>query len=382
MAFASFEAGPIPGDGWLPKATTLHRLLGYMPSTGRFRYDADHPLPVDGVIVDEASMVDMGLMARLMAAMPPRARLILVGDKDQLSSVEAGAVLGDICFGISNFLPGTRSSPSNGEPGGNPPALQRRIVVLTQNYRFGSQSGIAALCQAINQGDSKKCLSLLSNTDYPDIALRPLYNWRDLKSMLTLEIITQIAPMFKMPSAAEALKHFGRFRFLAALRKGSFGVPAINALIEEVLKRHGLILGEPGQWYPFRPLMITSNDYLNELFNGDVGMVQRADDDPQKIVQVVFEDGKGGFRHLSPHQLPPHETVFAMTVHKSQGSEFDNVFLILPHRDAPVLTRELIYTAVTRARKSVTIWGDPDLLANAIQRRIQRASGLREALWG
>ena len=382
QGFAALDSDGAPADVSVPKATTLHRLLGYMPSKGGFRYHADHALPVDGVIVDEASMVDLGLMARLMAAMPPRARLILVGDKDQLSSVEAGAVLGDICFGASNAPPRAASAPSDSEPAGDPSALQRRIVVLTQNYRFRSQSGIAALCRVINKGDSKQCLSLLNNTAYPDIVLRPLLNWRDLKSILAREIISRIAPMFKMPSAADALAYLGSFRFLAAVRKGPHGVQAINAMIEEVLKHQALIPGDYGQWYPFRPLMITSNDYLNELFNGDVGIVQRADHDPRQIVGVVFEDGRGGHRRLAPHQLPSHETVFAMTVHKSQGSEFDHVFLILPDHDVPVLTRELIYTAVTRARKSVTIWGDPDLLTRAIDRRIQRASGLREVLWG
>jgi len=381
QGFASLDPHAAPGDIAVPKATTLHRLLGYMPSTGRFRYHADHALPVDGVIVDEASMVDLGLMARLIAAMPPRARLILVGDKDQLSSVEAGAVLGDICFGASNAPPRAISAPSDSEPAGDPSALQRRIVVLTQNYRFRSQSGIAALCRAINKGDSKQCLSLLNNAEYPDIVLRPLLNRRDLKSILSREIISRIAPMFHMPSVAEALAHIGRFRFLAAVRKGPYGVQAINAMIEEVLKHQALIPGDYGHWYPFRPLMITSNDYINELFNGDVGIVQPADHDSRQIVRVVFEDGKGGYRRLAPHQLPPHETVFSMTVHKSQGSEFDHVFLILPDHDVPVLTRELIYTAVTRARKSVTIWGNPDLLDRAIDRRIQRASGLREALW-
>lgn len=364
-----------------PKAATLHRLLGYSPSTGRFRYNAEHPLPVDGVIVDEASMVDLGLMARMVAAIPPRARLILVGDKDQLASVEAGAVLGDLCYGISHARSNPASTTPERETDVGASALREHIVVLTHNYRFGSQSGIALLCQAINQGDTDQCLSLLDNTDFPDVRLQPLSKWQVLKSNLAKEVTSRIGPLFQMPSAAEALAYLNRFRFLAVVRRGPFGVHAINAFIEEELRRLALIPGDAGQWYPFRPLMITSNDYFNELFNGDVGMVQRAVDDPLKMAKIIFEDGKGGYRRLAPHQLPPHETVFAMTVHKSQGSEFENVVVVLPDRDVPVLTRELIYTAVTRARKSVTIWGDPELLARAIQRRIQRASGLREALW-
>jgi exodeoxyribonuclease V alpha subunit len=381
QGLASLQTDPLSKNDQSPKAATLHRLLGYRPATGGFHYHADHPLPVDGVIVDEASMVDLGLMARLVAALPSRARLILVGDKDQLSSVEAGAVLGDICYGISNVRPSAATASLDDGPGAGPPALQDRILVLTRNYRFDSQSGIAALCRAINQGDAKQCLSLLNNSDYPDISLRPIAGWRKLKSNLTRETISRIRPLFQMPSTAHALAGLNRFRFLAAVRKGPFGVESINALIEEELKRRALIPRSAGLWYPFRPLMITSNDYVNELFNGDLGMVEGGDA-PGQMTKIVFEDGKGGYRRLAPHQLPPHETVFAMTIHKSQGSEFDRVVVVLPDRDVPVLTRELVYTAVTRARKSVTIWGDADLLARAVRRHVYRASGLREALWG
>jgi exodeoxyribonuclease V alpha subunit len=192
-----------------------------------------------------------------------------------------------------------------------------------------------------------------------------------------------IAPVFETVDPLAALGQFDQLKILAPVRKGPYGVEAINQLVEATLRRHGVIDPVPGwggQWYPGRPVMMNRNDYYHHLFNGDVGITMVGYEDGLAQVRVGFPDGQGQIRSLAPEQLPDHETVYAMSVHKSQGTEFQRVVLILPDRDSPLLTRELIYTAVTRARQTVEIWGRQDILAAAVERRIHRASGLRNKL--
>jgi exodeoxyribonuclease V alpha subunit len=374
-----------PGQGSdesaLPQARTLHRLLGYNPTEARFRYHAAQPLAADAVIVDEASMIDLALMHQLVQAVPPEARLVLVGDKDQLASVEAGAVLGDICHGAQAQEKG--AVPDRITDGDERTSLKRHIAILAHSYRFDGGSGIGALSRAINAGDAGQALSLLADARVPTVSLRPLTDWEHFDTALEADIDHAWQSLFQPTEPGEAFESLARFKILTAVRKGPFGVEAINARVERILRRREWIAAKTVEagWYPGRPVMITRNDYNHGLFNGDVGLAMEAPGVSSGPVQVVFPGSQGVFKAMAPHQLPEHETVYAMTIHKSQGSEFEKIMVVLPDADLPLLTRELIYTAVTRARAAIQVWADPALLARAVQRPIQRASGLREMLW-
>lgn len=366
---------------------TLHRLLG-RARHGGYRHHRDHPLAWDVVIVDEASMVDLPLMAALLEALAPHSRLILLGDRDQLASVEAGAVLGDLCSagneeGVSAALATTVTQISGdhlsvAESGSSD--LRDCVTVLRRSYRFDEGSGIGRLARAINQGHADEALGILQAEDCADVSRRPLPSAATLETALEPVLVEIFAPYLQEKSVARALQAFERIRLLAALRRGPFGVEQLNLLIEKVLARHGWL--QPStSYYRGRPVLITGNDYRLGLFNGDVGLIW-PDQENAGALRVFFPETGGALRKILPSRLPPHETVFSMTVHKSQGSEFDRVLLLLPDRDTELLTRELLYTAVTRARKSVVVWGEEELFAGAVQRRIQRRSGLRDALWG
>jgi exodeoxyribonuclease V alpha subunit len=371
-------------------ASTIHRLLGSIAGSPYFRHNARNRLPVDVLVVDEASMVDMALMSKLVQALPPEARLILLGDKDQLASVEAGAVLGDICdtgrsHGYSGRfckalekMTGYKVRPEKKQKGAS--RMGDCIIRLEKSYRFGSESGIGALSRTVNHGEGDLALNLLREGGYRDIV------WKDLPhlSVLPRAMRESIVEGFRKALAAtdpmEVFEGLEHFRILCALREGPLGAPAINLLVERILRAEHLIKGE-GRWYVGRPVLITRNDYELGLFNGDVGVVL-ADPGAGHELRVFFATPEGGLRKVHPARLPEHETVYAMTVHKSQGSEFDQVLLLLPDRDSPVLTRELIYTGITSARDALQVWGDPDIFRTAVSRRIERVSGLRDALWG
>jgi exodeoxyribonuclease V alpha subunit len=380
----------IPGE-----AMTIHRLLGYRPGSVRFRHDRDNPLPVDALVVDEASMVDLALMAKLVRALPPRARLILLGDKDQLASVEAGAVLGDICGDSTGFSPAFRErliEATGQDPGGRPlpktlhtvcaetePLIRDSIVEVRRSYRFGEQSGIGKLARHVNRGESREALTLLESGGCEDIIWRPLDSSRDLAARL-VEIADRLGAYLAVDAPEAALGGLDRFRVLSAHRTGPFGVETLNQRIEECLEARGLIRPR-SPWYHGRPVLITANDYSLRLFNGDLG-VTLSDPASEGRPRVFFRTAEGGIRRLSPARLPEYETAYATTVHKSQGSEAETVLLVLPNELSPVMTRELIYTGITRARSRVEIWGTRSILEAAIARRLQRSSGLRDALWG
>lgn len=383
---STFEVLLRDHPGQLPveriKSQTLHRLLGAMPGKTRYRYHQDNPLPADVIIVDEASMIDLALMAKLMQAVSPSARLILVGDKDQLASVEAGSVLGDICAGISGDN-GSKKHPVSKSKAVAGNHLADHIVVLGKSYRFGAGSGIGRLAGAINAGEGRQALALLEDPEKRDVVFKNITGLQELEKALGQVVSGDIAPAFAMDEPHRRLRHFNTLKILSPVRKGPFGVVALNQMVENVLGRLGCIQWLSAQedpWYPGRPVMLMRNDYHHNLFNGDVGVAMAHAGGPTPM-RVAFTQGKGGIQWLTPEQLPAHETVYAMTVHKSQGTEFNRVVLVLPDRDIPLLTRELIYTAVTRARKRVEIWGDPDILIASVKRRIRRASGLRQALW-
>jgi len=366
------------------EASTIHRLLGYIPGSSRFRYRQDNPLPYDAVVVDEASMVDLALMSKLVQALKDDSRLILLGDKDQLASVEAGYVLGDICdtgysHGYSTCISRVLKDLTGCDvQGGAEPGMQDSIVELKKNYRFKDDSPLKKLSTAVNAGDAADCLAVLKSVDSPGLRLKRVPQPDDLFNALNQAIVDGYKLYIDASDMEQQFKLFSRFQVLCALRKGPFGAENINAVIEDILLQHGLIRAKDRQYHG-RPVLVTTNDYSLRLFNGDVGIILH--DPDVNDLRAVFPSADGQFRKLSPGRLPDHETAFAMTVHKSQGSEFDDVLLILPDRDSPVLTRELIYTGITRARNELEILMDEAVFRTALGRRIVRSSGLRDHLW-
>jgi exodeoxyribonuclease V alpha subunit len=370
------------------EASTIHRLLGTIGGSPYFRHHEDNKLPLDALIVDEASMVDLALMSKLVQALPLESRVILLGDKDQLASVEAGAVLGDICdagqslpfsksfsHGLQRLL-GCKIEPE--EVNGDAPSMRDCIVFLTKSYRFKADSGIAAVSHAVNDGDGERALSIIENEGHEDIEwkdFRHLHDWgRVLKEM----VIQGFGAFLKAADPFDAFARLDDFRILCGLREGPYGVEAVNSMVERMLREEHLIKVD-GQWYPGRPVLITRNDYNLRLFNGDMG-IALPDPGAGDELRVFFQDSEGRLRKFHPLRLPEHEAMYAVTVHKSQGSEFDEILFLLPDRDSPVLTRELIYTAITRARERVQIWGNADVFRDAVARRTVRTSGLRDAL--
>jgi exodeoxyribonuclease V alpha subunit len=367
-------------------AATIHRLLGVRPNSARFRHDRANPLPLDALVVDEASMIDLALMAKLLDALPPKARLILVGDGDQLASVEAGSVLADICGRAGGYSAAfaERLAAVAGErvpaAEGSVPAIADSVVHLRESRRFRGEGGIGQLARLINGGDADGALALLGRDGEAEARWRPLSDAGAAQPLAAavrdgyagyLHAVAQGAP------AEEALERLNGFRVLCAHRAGPAGVEALNREIESALGRAGLIRrGQP--WYPGRPVMVTQNDYGLRLYNGDIGI---ALPQPDGALRVCFA-AEGGVRRFHPARLPMHQTVYAMTVHKTQGSEFERVLLILPPEPSRVVDRRLLYTAVTRARVRVELWGKETVLRQAIASLAPRGSGLGDRLWG
>ena len=361
------------------EASTLHRLMGFMPGSRTFRHNRGNPLPFEMIVVDEASMVDLPLMAKLLDALPGDARLLLLGDRDQLASVEPGAVFGDICSAadsagwseafrkrVQPYLSPLPDSAPNGGP------LQDSMTVLRRSYRFGGESGIGQLSRSIQAGDSDAALQLLHSRDMPDVVWEEAVTAANIEGRLERWIVEASMGYLRAASPAEAFASFARSRILCAVRQGPFGVAAINQLAEGILARKGLARSR-GPWYHGRPVIINRNDYQVRLFNGDIGITW---EEPRQVnsgptpLAVMFPSESGEMRRVLPSRLPEHETVFGMTVHKAQGSEFDYVLLILPNQASPVLTREMLYTAVTRARKRVEIWAPKEAIEASIERRV------------
>ncbi|WP_145560538.1 exodeoxyribonuclease V subunit alpha [Yersinia mollaretii] len=377
------------------QASTLHRLLGAQPNSQRLRYHRGNPLNLDVLVVDEASMVDLPMMARLIAALPANAQVIFLGDRDQLASVEAGAVLGDICrfaeWGYSESraeqltrLTGCRLTGVI--PTGDVPTdtvnVRDNLCLLRKSYRFDEKSGIGQLALAVNAGKYHHALSVLNGT-YSDIECLSLADSNDYQVLLE-ECAAGYQHYLQLASsgahAVDVLAAFGRYQLLCALRTGPFGVSGLNERIEQLLHRKRLIeraSGPAGRWYVGRPVMIGLNDSALGLFNGDIGIALY---DPEGELRVHFQLPDGNIKSVQPSRLPSHETAYAMTVHKSQGSEFEHTALVLPSTFMPVLTRELVYTAITRARQRLTLYCSEAVLSNAIRTPTQRRSGLVDRL--
>jgi exodeoxyribonuclease V alpha subunit len=385
------------------QAVTLHRMLGYVPDSPYFRHNADNPLAADIIVIDEASMVDLPLLAKLMQAVPASARLILLGDRHQLASVQPGSVLGDICRPeiISGFSPefcrliadltgNSIAPPPLFRPKTASPFLQDSFVELVQSYRFSPDSGIARLSMAVKEGDGDGALDLLRTTEDGSIAWSEIPAPAELgKKLQSSPSIFQFGTLQQDREPDSCFTRLDSFRILCALRSGPFGMERVNSLLEQQFRQQArddsgaLTYGHFAGMHSvpfFRPVMVTRNDYTLQLFNGDVGVIL-PDPENKQPLRAFFRGEYGLLRNFAPHLLPEHETVFAMTVHKSQGSEFNRVLLILPDRDSPLLTRELLYTAITRAKEKVEIWGKKAIFAAGVKRKIKRTSGLAEALW-
>jgi exodeoxyribonuclease V alpha subunit len=362
-------------------ASTIQRLLGVLGDSEKFRHHSEHPLRADAVIIDEASMVDLALLSKLLEAVRPEARLVLVGDKDQLASVEAGSAFRDLCtpglaIGISENQAHSfekyageklASARSRCAP------IQDAIVELRENFRFGPGTGIGELSQAVNRGDAARVSAILK---LGAVRWRPTPSAKTFERELRNRVFDQFAKLCAQTDPREALARLNEFVVLCALRRGPFGAETINALIQRMLFETGK-RGTANQYFSGQPVMIVRNDYNIELFNGDIGIVLPHTDG----WRVFFPGENGELRSFSPARLPEHETAFALTVHKSQGSEFQEVLIILPQEDTPVLTRELIYTAVTRARSEVELWANEGVLNQSIGRKVRRHSGLSDSLW-
>ncbi|MEO6517994.1 MAG: exodeoxyribonuclease V subunit alpha, partial [Pseudoxanthomonas sp.] len=371
-------------DALPTQASTLHRLLGSIPDSPRFRFDADNPLPFDLVVVDEASMVDLPLMCKLVEAVPPGARLVLLGDPDQLPSVEAGDVLSAIlgAAGAGDTV-GTLDAAAlqpllgraiNGDAEVDRRAFGGRRVHLRQGYRQAAGFALAPLAEAVRSGDAGAALAMLrgeklEGVHFHEGVLDPLERHRE-------RLLGHWRALGEAVDPAEALQQAGRLRLLTAVREGAQGARALNARIEALLADGGRSTargGAPGYFHG-RLLQVTENSYRHRLFNGDIGICLR--DGAGALVAWFAGEGEDQPRPFHPATLPAHESAFAMTVHKAQGSEFTEVWLQLPRNDSRVLSRELLYTGLTRARSALHLAGSEAVIRAALSRHASRVSGL------
>ncbi|WWE60224.1 exodeoxyribonuclease V subunit alpha [Parasalinivibrio latis] len=366
------------------QASTIHRLLGAVPQRAGFRHNARNRLHLDILIVDEASMVDLPLMASLLAALPDKARVILLGDKDQLASVEAGAVLGDICQFVDDGF-SERQAKTVGELTGYNLAafntgrypVSDGLCLLRKSYRFHARSGIGQLAYAINDGNTAKAGTVFK-LGFEDIAYREM-DADGYQAAIDLSVDGYRTYLELLKNNAEpetVLNVFSRCRLLCALTEGPFGVAGLNRRIENALAAKGLLKPGDELFYPGRPVMVVQNDHGVGLYNGDIGITVMTENG----LRVVFDQPDGSVRAVLPSRLPPHQTAFAMTIHKSQGSEFDNVVMVMPTEFSPVICRELIYTGVTRAKKRLDIFAGRKVFEKGIRDRVERYTGLASLL--
>lgn len=382
-------------------ASTIHRLLGVKPFSSEFIHHKDNPLHVDVLVVDEVSMVDLPMMAKLVSALPPKCKLILLGDKDQLASVEAGSVLADICAPLSqsaqikhgviysqNMVETihamTGMDISNHCQVTPTPDLNDSISLLQVSYRFDDKSGIGQLAQAVNRSDVHGVMALKRQED-------DSLHFAGIDDIERQKLIERCAQayqpyiqMIKDGADAKAIiEQFNRFQLLCALREGDFGVSGLNKAIEQQLVKWKLI-DNTHLYYAGKPIMVSTNDYSLQLYNGDIGLLLPDKDSGQLKAWFVMPDGD--VKPVFPNRLPKHDAVYAMTVHKSQGSEFEHVAFVLPPskqvKSNQVINKELIYTGITRAKKRFDIYSEDKVLEMAIKQTTKRSSGLGGLLYG
>lgn len=372
-------------------ASTLHRLLGVIPGAHNFRYNESRKLLFDVVIVDEISMIDLPLMTRLMRAVDEHCRIIMLGDADQLPSVAAGSVLADLA---PRQTPGYTLSVSQelaDLTGFNIPVLNNResdcklnldhLTVLQKSHRFDGGGEIGQLAKQVINGHSERSWLLLQQgkKQINQVKLNSFNLW--IEQMVDHYFVSlfnnkKVQGSSSIQTINQAFEQLIQFRFLAATRLGEQGVTQINETIEQYLRTKGLITSS-NEFYPGRPIMVTENHYDVGLYNGDTGLLWNNE---QGKLQAVFLENDS-IRWLSLGRLPKVETVYAMTIHKTQGSEFSHVGLVLPERDSLILSRELLYTGITRASKQLSVWSDRTIWNTGVQRKVQRYSGLEERVF-
>ena len=365
------------------ESSTIHRLLGIRDASGRPLHHAGNPIAADLVVVDEASMIDLSLMARLVDALRPGAGLLLLGDRDQLDAVQPGSVFGELCgeASYSNDLMSLAADVFGQRSGaaGRASGLTDSLYLLTKSYRFREDAGIGSLARAVNAGDENCAIAILRGDTTGEL------RWNDdpaaEASMFPADAVGRwLKPYFAAVrsggSEAVCLQLFSSFRLLTPVREGPGSVQTLNEQVEHWLRREGSVSGDR-EWYPGKPVMVTANNYTLGLYNGDVGIALT---DDRGNLRVVFPGSGGTFRSYAPARLPAHDTAYATTVHKSQGSEFDEVLLLIPDAESPVVTRNLLYTAVTRARRRCTIWASEEAVRAGTVRKPLKQSGLASRL--
>ncbi len=380
---ASFAAAPEIAAGFQKlEPLTIHRLLKYVPDSAYFKHNHDNPLRYDVVIVDESSMIDAALFAKLLDATGDNTRLILLGDKDQLASVEAGSLFGDLCQSQNSlnvfskeraqFINSLISEPFRQlqEEHADKPSrnlLFQHIIELKFSRRFSGEEGIGKFSKAVISNDRSTIRNFIAKPD-AQVTLDPEYSQIRFE-----EFVREYEDYIQERNILSALRKMNNIRVLCATREGNYGVFQLNRRIEKYLEQKRLIRLN-AEFYENRPVMVTSNNYAVGLYNGDTGIVRS---DEKGTVKVWFEDGEGKLKSVLPGYISQAETAFAMTIHKSQGSEFKKVLVMLPpEQDVEILTRELLYTGVTRARTFVLVQGQENVILKAAERHVKRASGL------
>lgn len=414
-AKARAKEGSLPNAERIPdESFTLYRLLRWRPHG--FRYNARQHLPFDCVVVDEASMVDLPMMSHLLAALAPSARLILLGDRDQLASVEVGSVLADLCDAGKEHGPQAKFAQRLERITGydlsnyvelNDKPLQNAVAQLRVSHRFDANSGIGQLAKAVNLGqesDAERAFSQFNDIQFYELDERTEPYWQQETWRQQIKNgFKQYGQALKLAAsdtedtdsankkAKAVFAAFDQFQVLVALRQGPYGVEQVNHHITSLLRNSGIFnsdydtklapysTGADALWYPGRAIIVNKNNYDLGLFNGDIGIALH---DETGQLKVAFLSSNNDVRWLMPSRIPAHETAFAITVHKSQGSEFTQLCLLLPNKWQNVITRELIYTAITRAKKEFTLYASQVCWQQGIRSRVERASGLRESLWG
>ncbi len=364
--------------------TTIHRLLKYVPDSPYFKHDQTNPLIYDLVIVDEASMIDVALFSKLLAAIGSATRIILLGDKDQLASVEAGSLLGDLCQTqprmnllsaenvelINSFIPGVEQQITTGYIGATDNILSEHIIELKRSRRFTGGGGIGKFSKAIIHGRLNEIEAFVEENKDTEVTIDTTYS-----DDLFNGFITGYENYIGEKDISKALEKLNQLRVLCAVREGPQGLKAVNKKIESILKEKGLIDNKI-EFYNSRPIIVTRNYPELRLFNGDVGIIRK---DSTGSLKAWFEDSDKNLRAVLPGYITSAETVFAMTIHKSQGSEYEQVLVMLPSSaDQPLLTRELLYTAITRAKKAVLLQASKEAILYTASRIVQRASGIME----
>jgi exodeoxyribonuclease V alpha subunit len=378
------------------QAQTLHRLLGSRPGAAAFRFNRDNKLYLDLLVLDEASMIDVEMMVAILEALPEKTRIILLGDRNQLASVEAGSLFADLCgndesrwspqlcaeleqlTGSSNLLSSSSGETAAKESGkASDPVLADSLVLLRTSYRFQDNSGIGCLAAAVKSGSVEQMNRTLAD-NFADVEMVQ-YTGAKREQWLEGRIRKGFQPMLTASSPEQAFAAIEAFRFLCALRRGPDGVEGINILVTQVLRRAGLISPQNTEWYQGRPIIILRNQYEMQLFNGDTGILWQ---DNKGRLRAWFRRADNTLSSISPARLPEHETAYAITIHKAQGSEFDEVLLLLPDEESRVLSKELLYTGITRARNRLILCASSEIRATTVSRKTQRFSGLAEKLHG